>query len=321
MLGMRSDLPLDRDAAARFLPWILGFMVYLAALAVGAAMVVDRVAERWQSGLTGNLTVEIPFDGDISVTDRGIQLDRIIDLLSATPGVAGTTLLDEREIARLLEPWLGASASELDIPLPSLIAVTLRPEAQLDRAQLQSDLAAIQPGATIDDHSAWIEDALSFLRGLKLLAALLTGLVLAATALTIVFVTRTGLSIHRSVIEIVHIIGAPDAYIAQQFQAQALRQGLAGGIAGTLLAAATLYGIDYLLHLSGPLETGLGTGMGGGGAPDISQSSGFSPGSLGLDVKFLAWQWAILGMLPFAATLIAMITARWTVLRSLARLV
>ena len=45
MLGLRTDLPLDRDAAARFLPWILGFMVYLAALAVGAALIVDRLAD------------------------------------------------------------------------------------------------------------------------------------------------------------------------------------------------------------------------------------------------------------------------------------
>jgi cell division transport system permease protein len=313
MLGMRSDLPLDRDAAARFLPWILGFMIYLAALAVGAAMVVDRVAERWQSGLTGNLTVEIPFDADLGVTERGIILDRIINLLSATPGVAGTTLLDDREIAQLLEPWLGATASELDIPLPALIAVTLRPDARLDLAQLQGDLASIQPGTSLDDHSAWIDDALAFLRSLKFLAALLTGLILSATALTIVFVTRTGLSIHRSVIEIVHLIGAPDAYIAQQFQAQALRHSLAGGILGTLLAAATLYGIDHLLKFTGPL----GFGAAAGGIINAEMGAG----SLGIDVKFLAWQWAVLGMLPFAAALVAMITARWTVLRSLARLV
>ena len=184
MLGFRSDLPLDRDAAAKFLPWILGFMVYLAALAVGAAMVVDRLSANWQSGLTGNLTVEVPFSDAIGVTDRSLIIDQVIDLLSATPGVAGTTLLDDREIARLLEPWLGVAAADLDIPLPAMISVTLRADAELDQAQLQRDLAIIQPGARLDDHAAWIADALAFLRGLKLLAVLLTGLVLTATALT-----------------------------------------------------------------------------------------------------------------------------------------
>lgn len=310
MLGLRSDLPLDRDAAARFLPWILGFMVYLAALAVGAAMIVDRLADRWQAGLTGNLTVEVPFDDLIGVAERSEILDRIIDLLSATPGIAGTSLLDDREIARLLDPWLGISATELDIPLPALIAVTLRPDATLDRAALQRDLAAIQPGATINDHGAWIDDALNFLRGLKLMAALLTSLVLVATAFTIVFVTRTGLSIHRGVIEIVHLIGAADAYIAQQFQAQALRHGIVGGVLGTVLAAATLYGADHLLQKSGAFLA----------APAAGIDADFGAG-LGFDVRLLAWQWAVLALLPIATALIAMITARLTVLRSLARLI
>lgn len=311
MLGLRSDLPLDRDAAAKFLPWILGFMVYLAALAVGAAMVVDRLSASWQTGLTGNLTVEVPFTDDIGVTDRSEILDKVIDLLSATPGVAGTTLLDDREIARLLEPWLGAEATELDIPLPAMISVTLREDAELDQARLQQDLSAIQPGARVDDHAAWIADALAFLRGLKLLAALLTGLVLAATALTVVFVTRTGLSIHRSVIEIVHLIGAPDAYIAQQFQAQSLRLGILGGVVGTILAAASLLGADHLLHLTSSV------------APAGSDPAGSDPSglALSLDLKLLPWQWGVLALLPFATALIAMITARWTVLRSLARFI
>lgn len=308
MLGLRTDLPLDRDAAAKFLPWILGFMVYLAALAVGAALIVDRLADHWRAGLTGNLTIEIPFDESVGVADKSVVLDRIINLLSATPGVAGTTLLDDREIARLLEPWLGTSAAELDIPLPTMIAVALRPEVPLDRQQLQQDLAAIQPGAMVDDHGAWIEDALSFLRSLQVLAALLTGLVLLATAFIIVFVTRTGLSIHRGVIEIVHLIGAPNSYIAQQFQAQALRQGLIGGVVGTLLAAATLYGIDHLLQLTGP-------------APVATDSFAASGARLGLHIRLLPWQWAVLALLPVATALLAMITARVTVLRSLARFI
>jgi cell division transport system permease protein len=305
MLGLRTDLPLDRDAAARFLPWILGFMVYLAALAVGSAMVVDRLAAHWQSGLTGNLTVEVPFTDDIGVAERSEILDRVIDLLSATPGIAGTTLLDDREIARLLEPWLGPEASELDIPLPAMIAVTLRDGATLDEVQLQRDLAAVQPGARVDTHADWIADALDFLRGLKLLAMLLTGLVLAATAMTIVFVTRTGLSIHRSVIEIVHLIGAPDAYIAGQFQAQSLRLGLVGGVIGTALAAATLIGADRLLRAAGPTS------------PGALPEEGYA--RLALDLDLLPWQWGVLALLPVATSLIAMMTARWTVLRSLAR--
>ena len=55
MFGMRTDLPLDRDASARFLPWIIGFMVYLCVIAVAAGLTVDRVAERWRQGLADHL--------------------------------------------------------------------------------------------------------------------------------------------------------------------------------------------------------------------------------------------------------------------------
>ncbi len=62
---LRSDLPLASDAASRFLPWIAGLMVYLAALALAAALAIDGVAERWHVGLVGSLTVQLeaPSDG------------------------------------------------------------------------------------------------------------------------------------------------------------------------------------------------------------------------------------------------------------------
>lgn len=47
--------------------------------------------------------------------------------------------------------------------------------------------------------------------------------------LTIALATQAALEIHREVIEILHIIGARDTYIATQFQLQALRMGLQGG--------------------------------------------------------------------------------------------
>ena len=44
LLRMRTDLPLDRDSTARFLPWIIGFMVYLAMIAATVALLVERAA-------------------------------------------------------------------------------------------------------------------------------------------------------------------------------------------------------------------------------------------------------------------------------------
>lgn len=301
MLRLRTDLPLGRDASGRFLPWIVGFMVYLAALAVAGALTLGNVATRWQAGISGTLTVQIApmepadgeaADGDAAAAEHESRLDRAVELLRSTPGVAGVEVLGPAAMNRLLEPWLGPDATALGLPVPDLVSVSLRPGATVDLPALAADLAAAVPGAEIDDHRRWLDDLGVFVRSVELLAAIVVSLVCLAAVLTVVFVTRTGLAVHRRVIEIVHMIGARDSYIAGQFQGHALRLGLIGGVIGSALAAATLIGLQRLFAgLDTPLLSGLGLGAG---------------------------HWTALAILPVAAALVAMVTARVTVLRSLA---
>jgi cell division transport system permease protein len=298
MLRLRSDLPLGRDASGRFVPWIVGFMVYLAALAVAGALTLGNVAQRWQAGISGTLTVQIAppesaDSGDLAAT-RDARLEQVLAVIRATPGIAGVEVLGPAAMDRLLEPWLGPGSADLGLPIPDLISVTLRPGAEVDLPALSAAIAEAVPGAEVDDHRRWLEDLAVFVRSVELLAAVVVSLVCLAAVLTVVFVTRTGLAVHRRVIEIVHLIGARDAYIAGQFQEHALRLGLIGGIAGSALAGGTLVGLQSLFTgLETPLLAGLGLGAG---------------------------HWAALAILPVAAALVAMLTARLTVLRSLARM-
>jgi cell division transport system permease protein len=298
MLRLRSDLPLGRDASGRFVPWIVGFMVYLAALAVAGALTLGNVAQRWQAGISGTLTVQIAppesaDSGDLAAI-RDARLEQVLAVIRATPGIAGVEVLGPAAMDRLLEPWLGPGSADLGLPIPDLISVTLRPGAEVDLPALSAAIAEAVPGAEVDDHRRWLEDLAVFVRSVELLAAVVVSLVCLAAVLTVVFVTRTGLAVHRRVIEIVHLIGARDAYIAGQFQEHALRLGLIGGIAGSALAGGTLVGLQSLFTgLETPLLAGLGLGAG---------------------------HWAALAILPVAAALVAMLTARLTVLRSLARM-
>jgi cell division transport system permease protein len=308
LLRLRTDLPLASDASGRFVPWIVGFMVYLAALALAGALTLENVAARWRAGITGTLTVQIaPIDADFADSPAGeepaageaaaaheARLDRAVDLLRATPGVAGVEVLGPDAMGRLLSPWLGPDTATLGLPIPDLISVTLRPGAQVDLPALSAALAEAVPGAAVDDHRRWLDDLSVFVRSVELLAAVVVTLVCLAAMLTVVFVTRTGLAVHRRVIEIVHMIGARDAYIAGQFQGHALRLGLIGGLVGSALAALTVIGLQNLFAgLDTPLLRGLGLG---------------------------AAHWAVLAILPVAAALVAMATARVTVLRSLRRM-
>ena len=60
LLRRATDIPLDRDRAARTLPWIMAVMVFLASLALAGAMILSGVIQRWSTNLSGTLTVQVP---------------------------------------------------------------------------------------------------------------------------------------------------------------------------------------------------------------------------------------------------------------------
>src|SRR3546814_8077793 len=59
-------------------------------------------------------------------------------------------------------------------------------------------------------------------------------LVVLAASIMVAFVPRMGLAAHQRSIELLHMIGAQDSYVARQFQNHALRLGLRGGLIGLL---------------------------------------------------------------------------------------
>lgn len=289
------EVPLDEDVSGPFLPWIVAVMVYLAALALASTMLLNRATAGWQAQLAGGLTVQVPpASPQDDPAARAARLDRLVRALEESPEIARANVLSPAEMARLLEPWLGETVAEQDLPLPNLIAVALDPGATPDLVALAAKLQAIAPGVLVDDHQRWLADLLSLSRSVKVGAVLVLLLVVVSAVVAVVFLTRTGLAIHQRVIGLLHLIGAQDAYVAHQFQAHALRLGLRGGTIGLAFAIATILAAGAWLHISGNEIL-----------PDLS----LSPAA-----------WAALLLLPPATALVAMVTARVTVLRSLSRL-
>ena len=293
MLSRQADVPIGQDPSVRFLPWLVAFMVYLAALALTCAMAMQKVVERWDQGLAGRLTVQVPppASGDAELAAR--QVDQVIDALADISGVRSVELLDQEDIADLLKPWLGETVMQQDLPLPTLIAVALDETSPPDRAVMAARLGGIAPDIVIDDHQRWLGRLLDLARTIETIAALIVVAVMASAVITIVFVTRTGLAIHNQVIDLLHLIGAQDSYVARQFENHALLLGLRGGVIGLLLAVLTVLLIGYLLERS---------------------QTGFLPV---LALSF--WEWSILISLPLITAGIAMVTARFTVLHNLSR--
>ena len=290
-----ADVPLAKDVSDRFLPWLIAFMVYFVALAVISATTMHKLVERWDKGLSGQLTVEVPPPGPgVSETERRGRIDRVVQILNRTIGVEEVALYGAEEIAELLEPWLGAGLAEQDLPLPEMIAVTIDTEAPPDLAVLAEQLDEAVPGTLLNDHKRWLGKFLDLARTIQIFAGAIVLLVGSIAVMAVVFVTRTGLSVHREVIEILHLIGAHDPYIARQFQRHALALGLRGGAIGSVFALATILAIGQVL---GPVESAL--------PPVLSLS---------------AAEWGLLVLLPIVTAAVAMVTARLTVLGTLTRM-
>ena len=282
-------LPLKGDPASRFLPWIVALKVYLAALALAGALALNGAVAEWQGARAGTITVQVPPPGADDDTDH---VGAAVAVLRATPGVATARALERAEIVALLEPWLGAGNVDVGLPLPWLIDVTLDGETPLDTAALDARLKAAAPGAEIDDHGEWLARVTSAARAVQLAALAVVLAIFAATIGTVVFTTRTSLALHHDTVEVLHLIGAQDGFIARAFARLALRLGLKGGLIGLALAALTLAAV-------GTFSSGLE-------APLLPRLS-LTPAA------YLA-----LALLPVASALIAMATARVTVLRTLA---
>jgi cell division transport system permease protein len=295
MLFRRSDLPLDRDPAGGFLPWIVGLMVYLAALALAGAVLADGLVERWRSDLADAVTVQVfPADEAESAEARARRVEETVRFLAVLPGVAAARPVPQSEVMRLLEPWLGSGNLAEDLPLPALIAVELIPGAQVDLGETKRRLAEAVPGAVLEDHKPWLGDLGRLAQGIEILAIVTMTLVAFASILTIVFVSRSALAQHLEVIQVLSLIGARDSYIAAQLQAYSFRLATLGAAFGVALAIATVVAGNALL---GRAETGL-----------LPMVQSFS------------WRWLLLLLPVPAAGLIAVATTRATVLRQLRRL-
>ena len=293
----RLDLPLDRDGSVRFLPWIVALMVYLASLALAGTLVVRDGVARWDRGLSGTLTAELPAASAGNRDDGAIE--QALKVLRTTPGVVRADAFNAQRTAALLEPWLGKDIDAGDLPLPRLIDVHVEPSVGIDLAALGQRLAAAVPGAKLDDHRRWLDRVLRTAVAIEVVAGLIVALVGVAAVLAVIFATRTGLAVHQGIGEVLHLIGARDGYIARQFEWHALRLGIKGGIAGLALASLTLVGFAAAATQVGAIDDAMRV------LPALSAP---------------AIEWALLLVLPVAAGLIAMLTARITVLRALKRL-
>jgi len=256
-----------KSIAGRSLTAVVAIMTFLAALTTGAAMVVLNAASDWQSEVGREVTIQVrPTPG----RDVEADLRKAADLARATVGTADVRVYTKEESARLVEPWLGSGFALEDLPIPRLIVIKLGAGGRPDLAALRQLLAAQVATASLDDHRRWI-NRMRTMAGTAVAGGLaVLALVLAATVLSVTFATRGTMAANRPIVEVLHYVGATDAFIADQFQRHFLVLGFKGGVIGggaaillfAIVEAANSWlagtaGGDEVAALFGSLTTGV----------------------------------------------------------------
>ena len=237
-----SDTLLNMDPSGRFVPWIVALMVYLATISLIVAFSVSSLINRWESGLSETLTIEIPSH---SIVKPGLEestsqvKSNVIQTLLKTPGIGSVRTLERDDILATLKPWLGADNDISQIPLPTLLEVEISERGHLNYKLLEETLKKILPSIVIEDHLGWQRGILDIAYSAQIIGFLIVSMIILAAIGTIAFTSQTSLIIHGNVIEILYLVGATDAYIAKQFQNHALKVGIRGGSIGLCLSAIT----------------------------------------------------------------------------------
>lgn len=229
---LASILP-AKSMAGRALVLVIVIMTFLAGLTAGAVHLIADASSDWSRDIAREITIQVrPLPG------RNIEADIRIaaDLAQRVRGVEAVRIFDRKEGEKLLEPWLGSGLDLSELPVPRLIVMKLASGAVPDFTALKKDLAERVPNAGLDDHRLWLDRLRAMADALVVIGIVILVLVMAATGLAVAFATRGAMAGTAHIIDVLHLVGAEDSYIAREFQRHFLRLGLKGGLAGAALA-------------------------------------------------------------------------------------
>ncbi len=219
-----------RDGGLVFVVTVLCFLACLTALGVIAA---DRAARGWSGQLAGEATVIVRAKAG-ETPDAAAA--RAAETLAGVTGVVEARALEKEKAYDLVRPWLGDIADLEDLPVPRLVAITLDPRAPPNAEMLDKALKAQGLDAVVDDHSVWIKDIRRAADTVRWAGAAIFLLIAAAAGYVIAFATRAGLAARRDVVEVLHLSGADDGYIARLFQIRFAQLAAVAGLIGAVTA-------------------------------------------------------------------------------------
>jgi cell division transport system permease protein len=242
-IGEAAILPTD-TRQVRPLGIQMAIMCALGCLAALAAIAGFRAASTWTADLKSAITVMVEQPRDEQALTRATEIVRAVEGVNAASPMS-------REKAKTLLRNYGANVGPLidELPLPRLIEVGLASTEPGVRARIEEALDGAGFTATVDDHTRYAGEILRTSTALRAVAlSALFFLVIAALA-SIAFAARAALQTRRDAVEIMHLVGAEDAFVADEVQARFMRLGFVSGAIGAVGAGVLGFGVAWLMSM------------------------------------------------------------------------
>ena len=275
------------DAREAALFFVVGALCFLAALAALTTRGTYKAAEAWGAQIEGEITVVM------RGTDRRTA-EAVTSDVASLANVFEARLLSRDEIEALLEPSLGPGGMPDGLPLPLLISVQADMAVGDPTSAIQDKLDAAGIDGDVAGNAGYADNVQGGLEVLRLVALSIVALLSATAIAVIAFATHAALLARRDIVDVLHLSGAEDRYIASLFERRfwvlALQAGLGGAVAALMVTA--------LIVFSGSSAQGVEAQL----LPRLS-----------LDF----WDVVIILITPVAAGVAARLAARMTVMSSL----
>ncbi|WP_271832256.1 cell division protein FtsX [Commensalibacter communis] len=250
-----DGLKLHRALPGQFLIPLVAAMTFLAALSIAGAYASQQLAKRWSAGAASTIILQIPMPNEplpssnqtttLSTTATKTKIQSVIAILSTSKELDSFHQMTDKEIDELLAPWLHESIQSFALPIPAIIELHLKHDPPLS-ITLEKTLKQTVPDISIEQSNFWNQRLNALANSLQTSAFLALIIVISVAATVIALSTRTGLMQCKQTIEILHNLGASDAYISFRFANRSAFLASVGGTIGSVFSVPLLLFLTYL---------------------------------------------------------------------------
>lgn len=232
------DGPLFPPAQKTDRPLIIAIAIIaaLATLTAIGARVAWSAAHAWGERLDQTLTVRVDSMAGLTGPETAAEAAPLIGEL---PGVASARAIPADELMGMIAPALGVGEVPTQMPLAGLIGVEHTVPDDAVPPLMEAIAATLEAGGftvSVDDHAAYERSARRFASAMRAggLALLFASLI--SAILITAYAVQANMAVRKDVVEVLHIIGAQDAFIANAVTRRFFALGAKAGVGAAAVA-------------------------------------------------------------------------------------